>query len=160
MIAAGKRLLCGLNRLENGLIAVLAVLLVVLAAAQVLFRLANQGIIWLDPLLRVLVLWLAMLGALAAARSDKHISLDVLGRLLHGPARRVARLLAFGFAAVVSAMLTDASLGLIKVDREAGTLLFNTLPSWWAEVILPLAFALLTVRFLLRAVLSGEEPSP
>ncbi|MGD9583081.1 MAG: TRAP transporter small permease [Lysobacterales bacterium] len=160
MSYAGTRLLVWLNRLENGLIAILALMLVLLSGAQVLLRLGNQGIVWLDPLLRVLVLWLAMLGALAAARGDKHISLDVLGRVLHGPARRVARLFAFGFAAVVSAMLAEASLGLIEVDREAGTLLFNTVPGWWAEIILPLAFGLLALRFALRAVLTGEEPTP
>jgi len=156
----GKRLLVWLNRLENTLIATLALLLVLLSGAQVLLRLGNHGIVWLDPLLRVLVLWLAMLGALAAARVDKHISLDVLGRLLRGPARRFVRLLSFGFAAVVSAMLAQAALGLIEVDREAQTRLFGSVPSWWAESILPVVFGLLALRFLLRAVVAGEEPVP
>ena len=157
MTGAVVRALCWLNRLENALITLLALLLVLLAGAQVLLRLGNQGIVWLDPLLRVLVLWLAMVGALAAARGDKHISLDVLGRVLKGPARRFARLLAFGFAALVSGMLAHASLGLIEVDRQAGTMLFNQVPGWWAESILPVVFGLLALRFVLRAVVAGRE---
>ena len=67
-----------LERVENGLIAVLVLAMVLLAGAQILLRnLFGTGIEWADPLLRALVLWTAMLGALAAARDDKHIGLDL-----------------------------------------------------------------------------------
>jgi len=139
------------NTLENWLIAALALALMLLAGVQIVLRLLDHGLIWLDPLLRVLVIWVALLGAVAAARSDKHISLDVVGKLLHGKALRVARVFAFGFASVMSLVMLRASLGLIELDRESATTLFGSVPAWWAELILPIAFTLLSLRFALRA---------
>ena len=130
MKAGIGRALGVVNTLENWLIAALALALMLLAGVQIVLRLLDHGLIWLDPLLRVLVVWVALLGAVAAARSDKHISLDVVGKLLHGKALRVARVFAFGFASVMSLVMLRAS---------------------WAELILPIAFTLLSLRFALRA---------
>jgi TRAP-type C4-dicarboxylate transport system permease small subunit len=148
------------NSVENWLIATLALALVVLSGLQIVLRLLDHGLIWLDPLLRVLVIWVALLGAVAAARHDKHISLDVVGKLLHGNALRVARIIAFGFAAVVSLLLLRASLGLIAVDRESETMLFENVPTWWAELILPVAFGLLALRFAIRAFAAPAREGP
>ena len=151
MKAGIGRALGVVNTLENWLIAALALALMLLAGVQIVLRLLDHGLIWLDPLLRVLVVWVALLGAVAAARSDKHISLDVVGKLLHGKALRVARVFAFGFASVMSLVMLRASLGLIELDRESATTLFGSVPAWWAELILPIAFTLLSLRFALRA---------
>jgi TRAP-type C4-dicarboxylate transport system permease small subunit len=139
------------DAIENGLIAVLALALILLSGLQILLRLLDHGLTWMDPLLRVLVIWVALLGAVAAARRDKHISLEVVGKLVSGPALRVIRVFALGFAALVCFLLLRASLGLIELDRESATILVGTLPIWWAELILPVAFGLLGLRFLLRA---------
>ena len=151
MKQASARLLLFVNTLENWLIAVLALALVLLSGLQIALRLLDHGLVWLDPLLRVLVIWVALLGAVAAARQDKHISLDVVGKLLHGKSLRIARAIAFTFAAVVCVVMLRASFGLIELDRESGTMLFEQVPTWWAELILPVAFALLALRFLVRA---------
>ncbi|MBI2398245.1 MAG: TRAP transporter small permease subunit [Xanthomonadales bacterium] len=145
------RVLGIVNTIENWLIATLALALVLLSGLQIVLRLLEHGLVWLDPLLRVLVIWVALLGAVAAARQDKHISLDLVGRFLHGRGLRVARLFAFGFAALAAFALLRASLGLIEMDRESGTTLFGSVPTWWAELILPVAFGLLGLRFVLRA---------
>lgn len=145
------RLLVFINTLENWLIAVLALALVLLSGLQIALRLLDHGLVWLDPLLRVLVIWVALLGAVAAARADKHISLDVVGKLLRGKTLRIARAIAFGFAALVCLVMLRASLGLIALDRESGTMLHQQVPTWWAELILPVAFGLLALRFIVRA---------
>jgi TRAP-type C4-dicarboxylate transport system permease small subunit len=162
----------GLDRLETGALALLALVLVVLAAAQIVARWVGQspdllgwplvGWLfgwtrwigpWVDPFLRVLVLWVGMLGALAAARDDRHISLDVLQRGLQGWKLRAARLAAFGFAALVSAMLARASWGLVELERESGTFLLGAIPMWWSQMVLPFGFAVLALRFSLRALI-------
>lgn len=151
MSAVVARIRAIVDAVENGLIALLALALIVLSGVQIGLRLLDHGLTWMDPLLRVLVIWVALLGAVAAARRDRHISLDVVGKILHGKALRVARVFAFGFAALMCFVLLRASLGLIEIDRESATMLFGTLPTWWAELILPVAFGLLGLRFLLRA---------
>ena len=151
------RVLGVVNTIENWLIAILALALVLLSGLQIVLRLLEHGLVWLDPLLRVLVIWVALLGAMAAARHDKHISLDLIGRLLHGRGVRAARVFAFGFAALAAFTLLRASLGLIEMDRESGTTLFGSVPTWWAELILPVAFGLLALRFVLRAFAAPER---
>ncbi len=77
---AGRfRLLAGaLGRLEDALLVALLGVLLLLASTQILLRnLFDAGLTWADPLLRVLVLWLGLLGAMIASRSGKHITLDV-----------------------------------------------------------------------------------
>ena len=161
----------GLDRLETGVLALLALTLVLLAAAQILARWVGQSPDWLgwpvigwllgwtrwigpwvDPFLRALVLWVGMLGALAAARDDRHINLDVLQRGLQGWKLRVARAAAYGFAALVSALLAQASWGLVALERESGTVLFEGVPMWWSQLVLPVGFAILALRFALRAL--------
>lgn len=169
----------GLDRLETGVLALLALTLVVLAAAQIVARWVGQSpdllgwpVIgwllgwtrwigpWVDPFLRVLVLWVGMLGALAAARDDRHINLDVLQRGLQGWKRRAARLAAYGFAALVSALLAQASWGLVELERESGTVLFDGVPMWWSQLVLPAGFAVLALRFLVRACVTPAPVAP
>ena len=59
------RLLAGaLGRLEDALLVALLGVLLLLASTQILLRnLFDAGLTWADPLLRVLVLWLGLLGA-------------------------------------------------------------------------------------------------
>ena len=100
-----------LDRIENGLIAVLVLAMVLLAGAQILLRnLFDSGIEWADPLLRALVLWTAMLGALAAAREDKHIGLDLVTHFVRGRTKRVLRFVALGFALIALRLAIHAFL--------------------------------------------------
>ena len=48
--------------------------MILLATTQILMRnLWDTGLAWADPSLRIAVLWVALLGALAATRDDNHI---------------------------------------------------------------------------------------
>lgn len=152
------RVLRGLDRIENLTMAALALVLILGAAMQVILRLFDSGLLWLDPVLRALVMWIAMLGALAAARHDKHINLDALTRVLSPPWRRVARIITLLFAAVICGVLANASVGLVAMDRESATLLVDHVPAWWTEVILPIGFGLMALRFTLRAFVAPPTP--
>ena len=150
-----------LERIENGLIAVLVLAMVLLAGAQILLRnLFESGIDWADPLLRALVLWTAMLGALAAARDDKHIGLDLVTHFVRGRARRVLRVIALGFAAVISAAMAWYGTHLVMLDYGSGTSAFAHVPSWCVEAILPVGFALLALRLAIHAFLPPRSDAP
>lgn len=146
-----KRALRLLESAENWAIAMLAVTLILGAALQVGLRMFDLGVIWLDPVLRALVMWIAMFGALAATRHDKHINLDALTRRWSGMPLRVARITTFLFAAGICVVLAKASLGLVELDRESETMLTEQIPVWWTETVLPTGFLLMALRFSLRA---------
>src|SRR5450756_2384467 len=70
---------------ENTLLITMLALMVLLAAAQILLRnFLDMSIFGADQLLRLLVLWVAFMGAVAASREGKHIHVDVIARWLPG----------------------------------------------------------------------------
>lgn len=153
MTTRARRSLVLLRHIENGLLSALVLLLVVLAGGQILLRdLFHTGLSFADPLMRQLVLWTGMLGALAAVRDDKHIALDVLQRFLQPRAQKATRILTLGFAAVVCAMLAYYCYAMVQVDFGGATPSpLAGLPAWTAELILPAGFGLMALRFVLRA---------
>lgn len=148
-----RRALVWLDRVETGLIAVLVLAMVVLAGAQIVLRNAfDTGIEWADPLLRAMVLWTAMLGALAAARDDKHIGLDILAHFVHGRMRRAIHMVTLLFAAAVSGLVAWYGYGLVMLDY-GGSGRIAGIPNWMIEAIIPVGFGLLSLRFAVHAFL-------
>lgn len=140
---------------ESILLVAAVLALVGLSAAQIFARtLFDGGWTWVDPLTRALVLWTAMLGALAAARDDRHINLDAITRLLRGTPRRIARIATLGFASAVSAVLAWYGWQLVLLDRELATPAFGFVQAWQVQLILPIGFGLLALRFLVRALVA------
>ena len=149
-----------LRHIENGLLTASVLLLVVLAGAQIILRdLFHTGLSFADPLMRQLVLWTGMLGALAAVRDDKHIAMDVLQRFLNPAAQKAARILTLGFAAAVCAFLACYSYAMVQVDHEGATMSpLAGVPAWVAEIILPFGFCMMALRFALRAFAPPAHP--
>ena len=145
-----------LHRIEAWVLTALVLVLVVLAGGQILLRnLFGGGISWADPFLRTLVVWTAMLGALAAAREDKHIAVDVLQRFLPRGAQRAARVLTLLFAAGICAAMSWHSISFVGIDfgtpASASGDGIPGIPPWVLESILPVGFGLMALRFVLRA---------
>jgi TRAP-type C4-dicarboxylate transport system permease small subunit len=146
-----------LHRVEDLVLAAALAVLVLLAVVQIGLRtLFDSGVLWLEPLLRVLVLWIAMLGAMVAARESRHIGLDLASHALPAPLFRATRLLAFGFASGVSALVAWHSLRMVMDEFALGANAFGVVPVWLAQAILPLAFAVIALRLLL----TGIRPPP
>ncbi len=159
--AVAQRGLVWLQRLETYLLATLVIVLVVIAGAQIILRdFFDTGISWGDPLMRSLVLWTGMLGALAAVRDDKHIALDVLQRYVSPTAQRIARAITLGATAVLCATMAFHSYALVEIDLagSAQTGTASAVPAWLPESILPIAFGLMALRFALRAFAPPAHP--
>jgi TRAP-type C4-dicarboxylate transport system permease small subunit len=149
-----------IERIETGLIALLVLAMVLLAGAQILLRnVLETGLSWADPLLRAMVLWAAMLGALAAARDDKHIGLDLITHFVHGRTRRILRAVTLLFAAAISAAMAWYGVGLVQLDYGSGAATAG-IPNWVVEIILPIGFALLALRLAVRAFLPPRSNAP
>jgi TRAP-type C4-dicarboxylate transport system permease small subunit len=137
---------------EDGLLVVLLAGMVLLAAAQIVARnLLGSGLLWADPSLRVMVLWVGMIGAMVATRYDKQISVDAVSRFAAPRARAMIRVVTDLFTAGVSAVVAWNAWRLLQDDRAAGTTLFASVPMWVCELILPIAFAVIAVRYLIYA---------
>lgn len=149
-----QRNLARLHRFEDWLLTVLVVFMVVLAGGQIVLRnVFDSGLTWADPALRALMLWGAMLGAVIATREDQHIGLDFIARFVGGVKLRIARFIALSFAAGLCGLMAWHSWALVKLDMDGGGHGVLGIPAWGLELILPLGFALMALRFLIRSLL-------
>lgn len=141
-----------LATLEDFLLFLLLATLLLVAVAQIVLRaFFDTGLEWAEPFSRVGVLWLALLGALSAARERRHISIDLAQRYLRGR----WRLLAWAAAQLTAAALCFAiawyGWGMVALEREAPSLFYADVPSWWPMLIFPFGFALIGLRLLPHA---------
>jgi TRAP-type C4-dicarboxylate transport system permease small subunit len=162
MLTLLKNLRNLLVRLEEGLLILMLSAMILLASWQILMRnLFDSGLFWADPALRMMVLWLVLLGAIAATREDRHIRIDLLSRFFS--ARGKARLQAFNdlFSSLICGLIAWHGARLVYFEWQDGTQLFGGLPGWLGESIIPLGFGIMALRFLISAPLrlrSGATP--
>jgi len=151
---------------ENAALVVLLGAMILIGVTQIVLREVFQtSIIWADDLVKLIVLWLAMVGAVAATRDNRHIRIDALSHLLSDKAVTGVRLLVDLFTAVVCAVIAWNSWLYLQVEIEYDVTVLTTVdaPAWIAHVVLPVAFALISYRFLvlvLRGIVGlvdGEE---
>lgn len=148
-----ERILRLLHRLEDTVLALLLGAMIALGTLQIILRNGfDSGLIWIDPLLKVMVLWLGLLGALAATRDDKHITIDILSHWLPPLARRLAYVGTRLFAAAVCGVIAWHSLRFVSLEIESESIAFSGIPAWLFETVIPFSFALIAVRFLLHAL--------
>jgi TRAP-type C4-dicarboxylate transport system permease small subunit len=147
--------------IETGLIALVLGGLVVFASAQIVLRnVFSIGLTWSDGLIRLVVLWLALLGALAASREERHITMGAVTRWLPQRLQRAAGVGADLFAAVFCALLSRYALAFVADSREFGDTLLNNVPAWWLQAPMPIVFALIAWQFLVHAVRRARHRAP
>jgi TRAP-type C4-dicarboxylate transport system permease small subunit len=132
--------------------------LLLLSLAQIAARnLFHTGLPVADALTRYLVLYVAMLGAVAATEGDRHIKIDIATTLLP----RLAKLLHHPFqvlSGIACALLSLAAWHFWREEWQYAA----TGEEWIAllEVILPVGFALLAVHFLILGLGRERRHSP
>jgi len=157
----GRRAVSGFARAVSVLIAALLLVMVFLSGLQILLRNAfDTGLLWIDPLLRHLVLLLAFSGALIATGAKRHVQISVLGRLLRGVPSRVAGALVAAVAATICRLLAHAGLCLLSEEIEFGDVVFLDVPAWVVALVFPTAFLTMSFQFfhLVFRELAGEAP--
>ena len=136
------------HHLEEWAIAAVLVAMIGLSSADILLRVGfDSGISWAQPVVKALVLWLAMLGALLATRSNQHIAIDVLSRFLPPLWRRFSQALVTLFAAVICAVLAWHSYRFVAGSFEFQDRFLRGIPAWWVQAIMPFGFGLMSLRF-------------
>lgn len=148
-----KRLTAWTHKAEDALLIVLLLAMIVLAGIDIIARsLFGGGIAWVPPLLRVMVLWLGLLGALLATRTREHIAIDILNRMAGDSVKRLSAVITSAFAAVVCALIAWHSLEFVKGSLEYNDIAFARVPAWPLQVIIPLSFGLMSARFTVQAL--------
>jgi TRAP-type C4-dicarboxylate transport system permease small subunit len=142
------------ERVEDGVLVAFLMGMLALAGAQILLRnLFDVGLVWADPLLRQLVLWTALIGAMVAARKGQHIAIDLLSRWLPAKAVGLARIATDVFTTAVCWLLAFHGARLVAMEWQAGPGATGAVPAWLGLVIVPVGFGVIGLRYLVLAYL-------
>ena len=145
-------LLKWINWLEDSLLVILLSILIILATVQIGLRnIWDSGLVWADPLLRVFVMWLGLLGAMVATRLDNHIRIDICSRYLPPVLQPVSSWVINIFSAAICILLAYHGARLVWLDWQSETIAFGQIPAWLCELIIPIGFGMMALRFLVLA---------
>lgn len=128
--------------------------MMLLAVSQIVLRevFNSSGIVWADELIKIIVLWLALVGSVAACRDNRHIRIDALSHILPDKAIRMVRIGVDLFAAAVCGVIAVQSWRYLQIDIEYEVTVMVDTPAWIAHSIMPVAFALISYRFLISTL--------
>ncbi len=147
-----------LTKFEDGVLMLILVGMVLLAFIQILLRnIFGIGLIWIDPLVRQMLLWVTLVGAMVAARDHNHITVDAISRYL--PPGRIKLATGFicdTFATIVCALLTYSTFLVFHMEFQdpVGGQIIPGLPLWASLLTLPVAFGVMTLRFFRFSIFS------
>lgn len=123
------------------------------------------SLLWSEELSRYLLIWTAYMGAAAATRDGSHIRVEFLLHLL--PSRWAHRLELFDTALCLLFTLALVYAGFLLVEDSRFLGLSPTdsnlpVPIWAFQAIVPLGFALMSLRLAITLVqqASGRGPEP
>jgi len=150
-----------LQKMEDSILVGLLLAMIGMAVAQIGLRnFFGSGIVWGDSLVRVLVLWTGLLGAMAASRADNHIRIDVIFRFLPPGAKQVTTRVTHGFTALVCLVMAWHSARFVHMEMADGMTAFAGVPAWVCEIIIPVAFLVMGTRYLLFFFRRPASPVP
>lgn len=141
------------EKLEDGIVVLLFAAIAFISLLQIILRnFFDTGLSWATPMLGILLLWLTLSGAVVAVRKDRHISINILTNYLTPHFKCLAFAGTKIFTALVCTVITFYGSRLVQMDFEMKTILFSDVPAWACELIIPISFSLLSVRFFIAAV--------
>jgi tripartite ATP-independent transporter DctM subunit len=140
------------SRIEDAIAAsALAIMTAIPLLEIVLRRTAGIGIPGAGPIVQHLVLWVGFLGAAIAAREGRLLSLATGSLVPEGWPRRVTGVIAAAIGSAVAVILAIAAVEFVQSERSVGSSFGAGIPTWVAELVLPIGFALIAVRLAWRA---------
>ena len=142
-----------LVQMENWILVFTLVSMLFIAVMQIFLRnFFGFGIVWAETLVRVMVLWTALIGAMVATRNSKHINIDILTRYLAPKTKLTVVGLVSLFTAGVCGIIFYYSTYFVYLEYQDGSLAFSSVPNWVCESIIPFSFLIMAGRYLITFI--------
>ena len=120
---------------------------------QVIARnLFDTGIFLGDALVRVLVLWVTLVGAMVASRNDEHIRMDLLTRFVGESRKPALKRIANAFTCIVCGVFAWHSYLFVLSEYEVQVLAFAQVPAWLCEAIMPFGAGVMSIRYFFHTI--------
>ena len=152
-----------LGKVETGFLCLIIAMMIGLAILKVVMRYVfSASLLWSDMMLQHLTLWLCFFGAALATCERRHISIDVLSRILPGKITRWTNLVIDATALVVVAILAYYGFLFLGDEQTSEAVLIGSVPLWWAKTIIPYGFVLIGIHIVLQIgiTLTQREDTP
>lgn len=148
-----SRIIRIINIFEDSVLVTLLAIMMGTAVLQIFLRnFFDFGLSWADPMLRILVLWVGMVGAILASRDNNHIAMNVLTKFLPEKVKMVTQVLVDIFTSLVCAIVAWYSFKFVYLEYQDHTTAFASVPTWLCESIIPVTFTIISVRYLIFAL--------
>lgn len=156
------RLLKLMHRTEDALVVLVLFSMIALAVLEVVLRNFFQlSLVWIEPILQNGVLWIALLGTMIGSRRDQQIRIDIASHYLPASVQRWLSVLLDLVTACICLMVAWYSADFVLTNQiEDGGMAFTGMPSWVLQIIIPIGFLNIGLRyFLLFGLnLAGKRP--
>ena len=140
-----------LGKVETGGLCLIVAMMLGLAVLKIVMRYVfSASLLWSDTMLQHLTLWLCFLGAALATCERRHISIDVLSRILPEKITRWINLVIDCIALVVVGILAYYGFLFIEDEKSSEAVLMGSVPLWWAKTIIPYGFVLIGIHVVLQ----------
>lgn len=154
-----SRIIRILHRLEDLTLVLLLSTMMLTAVLQIVLRnTTGAALVWGDTLVRILVLWVGLVGAMVATRQNKHINIDVVTRHLSPGAARAVNGITLLSASLICLVTAWYSFLFVRMEFEFTTPAFADVPTWACQTIIPAAFLVMALRCLGIAIRSFTSP--
>ncbi len=114
-------------------------------------RTFGVGVPGSGPVVQHLALWVGFLGAAIAARDGKLLALASATFIPAGRVRSAIDIVAGAVASCMAAILAWGAVELVRLEREGSATIGGGIPTWVAQLALPVGFGLIAVRLVWRA---------
>ena len=153
-----------LGKVETGALCLIIAMMLGLAVLKIVMRYVfSASLLWSDIMLQHLTLWLCFFGAALATCERRHISIDVLGRILPRSVTRWTNFVIDCIALVVVGILAYYGFLFLRDEQASEAVLIGSVPLWWAKTIIPYGFVLIGVHVALQIgihLVGARSPRP
>ncbi len=152
-----------LGKFEIGVLCLIVAMLVGLAVLKIVARyiLPHLGIQWVltwsAPMLQHLTLWLCFFGAALASCERRHISIDILNRILPKRVMRFSSYIIDILSLIIVSILAYFGFEFLMEEQESPATLIGPIPLWWAKTIIPIGFVLIGIHLVLQIFINLTE---
>lgn len=147
-----------LHRIEDAILVGLLSMMIGMSVIQIILRnLFESGISWSDVLVRVLVLWVGLVGAMVASRQNNHITIDILNRYLPERIKPIASFVAALFTALICSIMAYYSMVFLQLEYSDGGKVFAQVPTWLCVAIIPFAFIVIGLRYFILSFIDFKN---
>jgi len=153
-----RKIINVLHLLEDIIVGLILLTMMLFSLYQIFMRnIMESGFIWGDSFLRVMVLWLGLAGAILASRKGKQLSIDVLSQFIPFPYKVIIKKINLLFAAIICFIISYYSYLFVYLEYEDGTIAFENIPAWVTEVIIPIGFLIMGLKYITQIVNENKE---